>query len=160
MRLAALVLLVLASSAGVAGETRAAPVLSKVQSDYLLACGGCHGETGVSNGRLVPDLAGQVGHFMNTAEGRAYLVRLPNVAAAALDDAALADVLNFMVWTIGGASAPPAARRFSAGEVAPLRQRPLNGVSLRALRATPVETLVSEHGAPPALRVYGESASW
>jgi mono/diheme cytochrome c family protein len=149
----ALLLGVLAPLAG-AAEPASIPVFTKVQSDYLLACGGCHGENGVSNSRLVPDLAGQVGHFLNTAEGRAYLVRLPNVAAAALDDRALADVMNFMVWDIGSGSAPSSAERFTAPEVGALRKRPLNDVSLRALRQSLVETLIAEHGAPASLRDY------
>jgi len=136
----------------------AIPVFTKVQSDYMLACGGCHGETGRTNARLVPDLADQVGHFMRTPEGRAYLVRLPNVASAVLDDAALAEVLNFMVWTIGGASAPADAARFSAREIGPMRSRPLNNVSLRAVRGDLVATLIAEHGAPETLRDYGSAS--
>jgi hypothetical protein len=137
-----------------AAEPAVIPVFSKVQSDYMLACGGCHGETGSTNGNLVPDLTGQVGHFLNTPEGREYIVRLPNVAASALDDTSLADVLNFMVWTIGSTSAPPDAARYSAEEVAPLRKRPLNDVSLRAYRQRLVETLINSHGAPVSLRDY------
>lgn len=129
-------------------------MFSKVQSDYVLACGGCHGENGISNSRLVPDLAEQVGHFLEIPEGREYLVRLPNVAAAALEDDALAAVLNFMVWTIGGSSAPGAGRRFTAREVGALRRQPLADVSLRRLRARLVDTLVTEHGAPESLRDY------
>lgn len=148
-----LLLGVLAPLAG-AVEPVSIPVFTKVQSDYLLACGGCHGENGVSNSRLVPDLAGQVGHFLRTAEGRDYLVRLPNVAAAALDDASLADVLNFMVWDIGGASTAATDPRFTAAEVSVLRKQPLNDVNLRGVRQRLVETLIAEHGAPESLRDY------
>ena len=144
---------VLAPLAG-AAEPASIPVFTKVQSDYLLACGGCHGENGVSNSRRVPDLAGQVGYFLNTAEGRAYLVRLPNVAAAALDDRALADVMNFMVWDIGSGSAASTAARFTAAEVGMLRKQPLNDVNLRGLRQRLVETLIADHGAPASLRDY------
>ena len=138
-----------------AGEPAVIPVFSKVQSDYMLACGGCHGETGRTNARFVPDLTDRVGYFMRTPEARAYLVRLPNVSAAALDDEALAGVLNFMVWTIGGASAPPASERFTAREVGEQRQQRLHTVSLRNLRRDLVETLIAEHEAPASLRDYG-----
>jgi hypothetical protein len=137
-----------------AAEPAGIPVLSKVQSDYMLACGGCHGETGRTNARLVPDLADQVGYFMRTPEARAYLVRLPNVSAAALDDEALAGVLNFMVWTLGGDSAPSESPQFTASEVGVLRGRPLNDVSLRGTRRNLVETLIAEHEAPESLRDY------
>jgi hypothetical protein len=149
--LSALAAPVLASAA----EPAVIPVFSKVQSDYMLACGGCHGETGRTNARLVPDLADQVGYFMRTPEARAYLVRLPNVSAAALDDEALAGVLNFMVWTIGGTSAPPSSERFTAREVGEQRQQRLSTVSLRNLRRDLVETLIAEHEAPASLRDYG-----
>ena len=149
-----MLLLGLATAPAQAADPPRVPALSKVQSDYVLACGGCHGENGVSNARLVPDLAGVVGHFLSTQDGREYLVRLPNVATATLDDAALSDVLNFMVWTIGGRSAPEGAARFTAAEVSALRKRPLNDASLRKRREAIVDTLIATHGAPTALREY------
>ena len=60
--------------------------LNDVQSIYLQHCGGCHGVQGISAPREVPDLRGQVGSFLCTADGRAYLVRLPNVALAPVSD--------------------------------------------------------------------------
>ena len=52
----------------------------------------------------MPELQGKVGFFLNTAEGRSYLVRLPNIAFSTLSDAELAEMLNYMVVTIGGAT--------------------------------------------------------
>ncbi len=142
----------------IAAEPANIPQFSKVQSDYLLACGGCHGESGVSNARLVPDLRDQVGYFLNTPQGRRYLVQLPNVVTSALDDAALAGVLNFMVWDIGGAGAPAGASRYTAPEVSMLRRAPLNTVSLKDYRKQLVESLIAEHGAPPTMRYYSTAA--
>jgi hypothetical protein len=142
----------------IAAEPANIPQFSKVQSDYLLACGGCHGENGVSNARLVPDLRDQVGYFLNTPQGRRYLVQLPNVATAALDDASLAAVLNFMVWEIGGASVPAGASRYSAPEVSTLRRERLNEVSLKDYRKQLVELLIAKHGAPTAMRYYSTAA--
>jgi len=133
----------------------ATPSLPKPQADYLLNCGGCHGLNGISNGRLVPDLRGQVGYFLRLHEGREYLVRLPNVAFAAMSDEELAGVLNFIVFELGGSGVPGDAARYSAGEVAALRQRPLNEVSLTEYRGRLVEALIRRHGAPPGLRAYG-----
>ena len=45
----------------------AVPAFTRPQSNYLLACGGCHGENGISNSKLVPDLFGQVGFYLNQA---------------------------------------------------------------------------------------------
>jgi cytochrome c553 len=133
----------------------AIPALSKPQSNYLLGCGGCHGENGLSNSRLVPELHDAVGYFLNTTAGREYLVRLPNVAFSTLSDRELADVLNFMVFSLGGASVPAGARPYTETEVGRLRQRPLNEVSLLAYRRQLIDTLIARHQGSERLRLYG-----
>ena len=64
------------------------------------------GVQGLSNPNLVPSLQGLVGYFLELPEGRAYLSRLPNVAFSTLSDERLAAVLNYMVFALGGTSAP------------------------------------------------------
>jgi cytochrome c553 len=130
-------------------------VYSKPKSTYLLGCGGCHGLDGVSNSKLVPELQNQVGYFLNLEAGRDYLVRVPNVAFSTLSDQDLADMLNFMVFTLGGSSAPVNAKRYTAGEVSRLRKQPLTEVSLVAYRKQLVEMLITQYHAPGSLRVYG-----
>jgi mono/diheme cytochrome c family protein len=125
------------------------------RGDYLLNCGGCHGFQGVSNPKLVPSLKDLVGFYLRTPEGRAYLPRLPNVAFSTLDDRQLAAVLNFVVFDIGGDSAPAGATGYSASEVGQWRKRPLTEVTLSKYRQQLVETLITQHDAPAALRVYG-----
>lgn len=110
------------------------PQLSSGQSHYLESCGGCHGIQGVSTPRYVPELRGSVGRFLCSGAGRQYLVRLPNVAFAAVDDQALTDLLNFMVFQLGGASTPAAAKPYSRVEVAQLRRKPFKSQSLQHLR--------------------------
>ena len=83
-------------------------------SRYLESCGGCHGLTGSSAKREIPELKGHVGRFACTAEGRAYIGRLPNVAFANLSDQNLAEAMNYMVFTLGGTSAPKGAKPYSA----------------------------------------------
>jgi mono/diheme cytochrome c family protein len=131
------------------------PTFTKPQSNYLLGCGGCHGENGISNSKLVPDLNDQVGYYLNVPEGREYLVRLPNVAFSIMSDQELTDVLNFMVFRIGGASVPARAAPYTVDEVARLRKRPLNEVSLVDYRKRLVEVLIDQHQASQKLRVYG-----
>lgn len=138
-----------------AAPPAAIPSLPKPQADYLLNCGGCHGLNGVSNGRLVPDLQSQVGYFLRLHAGREYLVRLPNVAFSAMSDGDLAEVLNFIVFQMGGSGPAGGAARYRAAEVAALRRRPLNEVSLTEYRGRLVETLIRRYGAPAALRSYG-----
>jgi hypothetical protein len=131
------------------------PLFTRPQSNYLLSCGGCHGENGVSNSRLVPDLRDQVGFYLNIPEGREYLVRLPNVAFSIMSDQELTDVLNFMVFHIGGASVPAHSAPYTIAEVARLRKQPLNEVSLVDYRNRLVDVLIGQHQASQKLRVYG-----
>jgi cytochrome c553 len=125
------------------------------QSNYILGCGGCHGVEGVSNSRLVPDLAQQVGYFLNDRAGREYLVRVPNVAFYPLSDQDLAGLLNYMVFHLGGSSIPAGAKPYTAAEVARLRRQPLTETSLEAYRAQLIDTLGARFPVPPGLRVYG-----
>jgi mono/diheme cytochrome c family protein len=136
----------------------AVAAFTKPQSNYLLGCGGCHGENGISNSRLVPDLNDQVGYYLAIPEGREYLVRLPNVAFSIMSDRELTDVLNFMVFRIGGASVPAHTVPYSVAEVARLRKQPLDEVSLIDYRKHLVDTLIDRHRAPQKLRVYGSGS--
>jgi mono/diheme cytochrome c family protein len=124
------------------------------QGDYLLNCGGCHGFHGVSNANLVPILKDLVGYYLRSPEGRAYLPRLPNVAFSTLSDQRLAAVLNYVVFEIGGNSAPVGAKPYDAAEVGRWRKQPLNEVVLSQYRLQLVENLISRHQAPAELRVY------
>jgi mono/diheme cytochrome c family protein len=123
---------------------------------YLLSCGGCHGLDGVSNAQIVPDLKDQVGFFFNLPEGRRYLARLPNVAFSTNSDQELAALLNYAVFTLGGASVPKGAKPYTAREVSELRKQPLTEVALFQYRQRMVETLIAEYRAPGSLRRYGE----
>lgn len=67
------------------------------RTSYLLHCGGCHLEDGSSNPPDVPDLRLTLGHFASFPAGRSYLVRVPGAAQAPISDAALADVINWML---------------------------------------------------------------
>lgn len=127
------------------------PVLAR--SDYVENCGGCHGVQGVSAPAKLPQLRDRVGYFMCTPEARAYLVRLPNVAHSRItDNQQLADLVNFVVFGLGGASTPLDARPFDAKEVARERRFALSSTSLKAERARHVETAIRKCHAPPSLR--------
>ena len=132
---------------------------SAPQRDYILACAGCHGLHGVSNPHLVPSLQGLAGYFLDLPKGRAYLSRLPNVAFSTLSDERLAAVLNYMVFDIGGASAPAGTPPYVAAEVGELRKRPLTEVTLSAYRRQLVETLIRRYQAPVTLRGYGATTA-
>ncbi|HLY54625.1 MAG TPA: c-type cytochrome [Stellaceae bacterium] len=151
MRFAA-ALLVLAWAGAAGAET---PALGHAQTVYAMRCAGCHGLEGVSPPAVVPALRGQVGGFLCLQEGRDYLVRVPGVALSLVGDDDLAAVMNFVAFTLGGASTPSGTAPFDAAEIARLRREPLNEVSLRAYRATLVERAIVDCGAPAGLRAYG-----
>ena len=102
----------------------------------------------------MPTLSGKVGHFLCTPEGRDYLVRLPNVALAPLDDEGVAKVLNFVVFSLAPGTAPPNAPAYTAAEVKPLRTRPLNKGSLFRYREKIVQGLIHRCAAPASLLDY------
>jgi cytochrome c peroxidase len=89
--------------------------------DYLLHCSGCHQQSGAGVPGLVPPLSG-LAPFLATSEGRAYLVRVPGVAQAALDDERLATLLNWVLHEMSGQAPDPA---YDAREVHALRGDPL-----------------------------------
>jgi len=125
------------------------------RANYLLNCGGCHGLNGASNSRLVPDLKDHVGFFLNLPEGRSYVVRLPNVAFSMTTDEALTGLLNYVVFTLGGATVPKDAKPYTVREVSQLRRSPLTEVSLVRMRRAMIRTLIDQYHATSDLRLYG-----
>ena len=127
---------------------------AQARSDYIENCGGCHGIVGDSAPARLPVLRHRVGYFLCTPEARAYLVRVPNVAHSRItDNAELADLLNYVVFDLGGGSAPANALPFTADEVTRERSHALNDVSLKAVRASLVERVIHACHAPASLRL-------
>ncbi|WP_323992978.1 hypothetical protein [Nguyenibacter sp. L1] len=160
--LSTLLLAVLAAAAPPRGLAQAStpltpaaiPVVPAVQAHYLIGCGGCHGIQGRSGRQAVPDLAGQVGYFLCTPQGRDYLLRLPNVAFANLPAPDLARMMNFVVFTFGGTSVPAHTRPYTADEVAAARARPLRVADLHGYRAALVQAVVQACPAAAGLQEY------
>ena len=96
--------------------------------DWAVTCQGCHRADGTGTPGTVPGLAGSVGKFLRVPGGREFLVRVPGVAQAPLDDAALAAVINWMLARFDGADLPESFAPYGADEVGRLRRRPLTDV--------------------------------
>jgi hypothetical protein len=114
----------LAAALLVAARASAEPI-SGPRLDYVLQCMGCHREDGRGAADRVPALAGEVGRFLGVAGGRAYLVRVPGVAHAPIDDAAVAALVNWMLRTFDPARAGTDFTPYTAEEVTRLRRVPL-----------------------------------
>lgn len=95
--------------------------------NYQMFCQGCHTPDG-SGAKSVPRMKDHVGFFLETTAGREYLVRVPGSATSALNDEQLAEVLNWIILEFAGDSADDNYARYTAVEVAQLRQQPLNEV--------------------------------
>jgi len=93
--------------------------------DYVLNCQGCHRADGAGTPGSVPPLKDTVARFLGVTGGREYLARVPGVAQAPLDDAALAAVLNWMLDHFDHAHVPPGFTPYAADEVGRLRRDPL-----------------------------------
>lgn len=124
------------------------------RSDYAEHCGGCHGIQGSAAPAQLPELRGRVGWFMCTPQSRAYLIRLPNIAHSRIsDNQQLADLVNYMVFGLGGASVPKGSKPFTADEVAHERKFALTSTSLKAERARYVDVAIRQCGAPVTMRL-------
>jgi hypothetical protein len=142
-------------SAAAAQAAPSLPQLTPAQSDYVEYCSGCHGMQGNSAPADIPVLRDRVGYFLCTKEGREYLIRLPNVAYSAIsDNQELADMMNFVVFGLGGNSAPKGAKPFRAAEVAKLRGQALATQSLIAERQQVVDKLVEHCQAPQSMKFF------
>ena len=116
-----------------AGQALAAPPgvenAERAKVNYMLNCQGCHGPegTGTLDG-AVPAMKDFVGKFLSVDGGREFLVQVPGSANAALSDAALAEVLNWMLPRISPAEIPADFSPYTVDEVAALRRDPLEDV--------------------------------
>jgi hypothetical protein len=144
-----------ASAAPPLPELAGLPELTVAQSDYVEHCSGCHGMQGNSAPAQIPVLRDRVGYFLCTKEGRDYLIRLPNVAYSAIsDNQELADMMNFVVFGLGGNSAPKGAKPFTAAEVARLRSQALATQSLIAARAEVVGKMMGSCTIPKSMNYF------
>jgi cytochrome c553 len=116
--------------------------------DYALHCMGCHGTRAQGVPGRVPPLAGMLALFMQSPAGRSYVLRVPGAANSMIDDAQLADVLNWITLKFPGAPRDVSVAPFNAREVAAARHTPL--ASVQATRRAVVDELAARGNAPGA----------
>jgi len=96
----------------------------RAKFNYQMLCQGCHTPDG-TGGNDTPKIKGHIGHFLSTQKGREYLVRVPGSANSTLDNAQLAEVLNWIIIEMGGDSVPEDMQHYTSEEVAEFRKNPL-----------------------------------
>lgn len=92
---------------------------------WMLNCQGCHRADGGATGDQVPALSGIVARFLSVPGGREYLIRVPGVAMAPMDDESIAELTNWMLHEFDKGNIPQDFERYSASEVGALRKSPL-----------------------------------
>ena len=112
---------------------------------WALNCQGCHRPDGSGSSGGAPPLRGAAGRLARTPAGRAYLVRVPGVAAAPLSDAEVAAVLNWMLFRFDRSALPRDFRPFEAAEVEKFRRTPL-GSAARTERVRLLGRVAAENG--------------
>ncbi len=132
MNLRPLVLAALLAAVAAGGSLRAGePVMHGVSNprqariDYMLKCQGCHRPDGSGDDRSNPPMRNIVARFLEVPGGREFLGRVPGVATVDLDDARLANLLNWTLYTYDPAHVPADFRPYSAAEIGALRRHPL-----------------------------------
>lgn len=97
----------------------------RAQVNWVLHCAGCHGLDGDAPVPSVPVIKDYAGYFAHDERGREYLVRAPGPAMSLLSDRDLADVMNWMLYSLSAKELPRGFRPYSAQEIRRLRERPL-----------------------------------
>lgn len=126
---AALVLCLVSASAAAEWPSGVVRDAQRARIDYMLQCQGCHLPDGRGIPGAVPSLQGVPGIFVQQPEGRSFLVRVPGSANADLDDAALADLLNWILVTMSAETLPEAWVPYTSDEVGALRSAPLDEIT-------------------------------
>lgn len=111
----------------------------QAHSDYKLKCQGCHRPDGSGDAISNPAMNGNVARFLAVPGGREFLGRVPGVSTVDLDDARLANLMNWTLYRFDRSNLPGDFRPYSAIEISALRKRPL-----RAERAAVREGLVAQ----------------
>lgn len=114
------------------------------QVNYMLQCMGCHAPEGEGEPGRVPALRETLVPLASTPEGRRFILQVPGVAQSTLSDGELAELLNWMIRTLGAAPPSGGVAPYTAAEVARYRSRPL--VNVRAVREKLIAQLNARHG--------------
>lgn len=88
---------------------------------YMLNCWGCHRPQGEGIPGTAPPLRGAA-DFLKVPGGRAYLIEVPGVSSSALDDAQVAEVMNWILQSFSKGQLPSDFKPYTAAEVKQYRQ--------------------------------------
>jgi len=113
----AVVVLMLIGNASLADDRRA-------HVNYMLHCQGCHLPDARGLEGKVPPIKDFAGYFLHSQEGRAFLIRVPGVAHAALNNTEITEMMNWLLRSFSVEQLPDEFVPFTVAEVAQLRLDP------------------------------------
>lgn len=88
------------------------------KQNYMLRCAGCHLVDGAGSPDVgIPDLRGNVGLFLNSEEGRQFLIKVPGVAHAPLSDKEITLVVHWMLKNFSANEIPADFQQYTTEEV-------------------------------------------
>lgn len=99
--------------------------LSRAKFNWMLNCQGCHGAEGKVAAIDTPVLYNSVGRFLSVEGGREYLVSVPGVVNAPINDVDKANLLTWIVKTLDPEHLPKNFKPFTAEEINWGRENPL-----------------------------------
>ena len=103
------------------------------ETNYVLHCQGCHGADGIGGvPDQIPPLRDSVGYFLHIPDGRRFLIQVPGVAQAPINDTQVAELLNYILHRYGADQLPDAFAPYTREEVARERRRAVDVLALRA----------------------------
>ena len=85
--------------------------------DYLLHCSGCHMPDGTGLSNVVPTLHDVIGRMVAEPAGRDYIVRVPGVSQAPINNEKLTEVLNWMLMEFSSDTLPKNFKPLTVKEV-------------------------------------------
>lgn len=120
-----LALALVLTTAAAAEEPAGVVSAQRAKMNWMLNCQGCHKSdaTGAEGG--VPAMAHEVARFLSVDGGREFLTRVPGVTNAGLDNAQLAELLNWTLATFDSEHVPADFEPFTSEEIAAGRAHPL-----------------------------------
>lgn len=104
---------------------RGVPNPKQARIDYMLKCQGCHRQDGGGDDRSNPPMKHMVARFLSVPGGREFLARVPGVSTVDLDNARLANLVNWTLYTFDAAHMPADFRPYTPEEIGQLRRHPL-----------------------------------
>ena len=99
--------------------------VQRAEMNYLLNCASCHQVNGKGTPGSVPGLDEYLGKFAQHPATRAFPAQVPGATGAPISDKELADVLNWILYTMNRAQLRQDFKPYSAEEVGEYRQTPV-----------------------------------